>query len=141
MAYEAMPAPPLVGARYDGSRAGRGTSGPLAHIRRHRLLAPVRRQANGWPRARPADDRSAPQRLDVFPFFVGSGRSGTTLVRAIFDSHPDLAIPDEVSFVIRYARPHYALRYGWPRRFDAAACTDLILANASFRGGACRART
>jgi hypothetical protein len=74
-----------------------------------------------------------PQRLEVFPFFVGSGRSGTTLVRAVFDSHPDLAIPDEVSFVIRYARPHYALRYGWPRRFDAAACTELILANASFR--------
>jgi hypothetical protein len=72
-------------------------------------------------------------RLEVFPFFVGSGRSGTTLVRAVFDSHPDLAIPDEVSFVIRYARPHYALRYGWPRRFDVAACTDLILANAAFR--------
>ncbi|MGH8824259.1 MAG: sulfotransferase family protein [Jiangellaceae bacterium] len=75
----------------------------------------------------------ARRRLQVFPFFVGSGRSGTTLVRAVFDSHPDLAIPDEVSFVIRYARPHYAFRYGWPRRFDAAACTDLILANTAFR--------
>ncbi|MGH8773902.1 MAG: sulfotransferase [Jiangellaceae bacterium] len=72
-------------------------------------------------------------RQDVFPFFVGSGRSGTTLVRAIFDSHPELAIPDEVSFIIRFARPHYALRYGWPRRFDVAACADLILHNESFR--------
>ena len=72
-------------------------------------------------------------RLDVFPFFVGSGRSGTTLLRAIFDSHPQLAIPDEVSFVIRFARPHYAVRYGWPRRFDADACLALILGNAAFQ--------
>lgn len=69
----------------------------------------------------------------VFPFFVGCGRSGTTMLRAMFDSHPDLAVPDEVSFVIRLARPHYALRYGWPRRFDAARGADLIVANASWR--------
>jgi hypothetical protein len=69
----------------------------------------------------------------VFPFFVGCGRSGTTLLRAMFDSHPDLAVPDEVSFVIRLARPHYALRYGWPRRFDAGRAADLIVGNASWR--------
>ncbi len=69
----------------------------------------------------------------VFPFFVGCGRSGTTLLRAMFDSHPDLAVPDEVSFVIRLARPHYALRYGWPRRFDAGRAADLVVANASWR--------
>ncbi len=34
----------------------------------------------------------------TFPFFVGCPRSGTTLVRAIFNSHPDLAIPDETHF-------------------------------------------
>ena len=72
-------------------------------------------------------------RLDVFPFFVGSGRSGTTLLRAIFDSHPQLAIPDEVSFVIRFARPHHAVRYGWPGRFDPDACLALIFDNAAFQ--------
>src|SRR3954449_717520 len=35
----------------------------------------------------------------IFPFFVGAGRSGTTLVRAIFDAHPDMAVPDESNFV------------------------------------------
>jgi hypothetical protein len=76
---------------------------------------------------------SAEQAAPTFPFFVGCGRSGTTLLRAMFDARADLAIPDEVAFIIRYARPHYALRYGWPRRFDAAACVDLILADWSFR--------
>jgi hypothetical protein len=69
----------------------------------------------------------------VFPFFVGCGRSGTTLLRAMFDSHPDLAVPDEVSFVIRFARPHYARRYGWPGRYDPGAAADMVLANDSFR--------
>jgi hypothetical protein len=68
-----------------------------------------------------------------FPFFVGCGRSGTTLMRAMFDAHPDVAVPDEVAFIIRYARPHYAVQYGWPRRFDASRCTDLIVADSSFR--------
>src|SRR5437773_2157684 len=40
-------------------------------------------------------------RLSVFPFFVGCGRSGTTLVRAIFSSHPQLAIPPESHFLAR----------------------------------------
>jgi Sulfotransferase family len=73
----------------------------------------------------------APGVLPVFPFFVGSGRSGTTLLRAIFDSHPELAVPDEVSFIIRLSRPHYARRYGWPREFRADSCVDLLLANGS----------
>ena len=32
-----------------------------------------------------------------FAFFVGTNGSGTTLHRAIFDSHPDLSIPGEAS--------------------------------------------
>jgi hypothetical protein len=35
-----------------------------------------------------------------FPFIVGRGRSGTTLLRAMFDSHPDVAIPPESHFVV-----------------------------------------
>jgi hypothetical protein len=39
------------------------------------------------------------------PFFiVGCGRSGTTLVRAMLDQHPDLAIPLESLFMIDYLR-------------------------------------
>lgn len=39
----------------------------------------------------------------VFPFIVGIGRSGTTLLRAILDSHPDLAIPAESDFIVQMA--------------------------------------
>jgi hypothetical protein len=33
------------------------------------------------------------------PFIVGVGRSGTTLLRLMLDSHPDMAIPDETYFI------------------------------------------
>jgi hypothetical protein len=33
-----------------------------------------------------------------FPYIVGVDRSGTTLLRAMLASHPDLAIPDEANF-------------------------------------------
>jgi Sulfotransferase family len=36
----------------------------------------------------------------VFPFIVGSPRSGTTLLRAMFDSHSMLAIPPESYFIV-----------------------------------------
>jgi len=42
--------------------------------------------------------------MDPFPFFVGTNGSGTTLHRAIFDSHPDLAIPGESRFIVRLSR-------------------------------------
>lgn len=55
---------------------------------------------------RPAVDRPP------FPYIVGSGRSGTSLLRAMLDSHPDMAIPNETHFVVsggrrrgRYERP------------------------------------
>jgi len=38
-----------------------------------------------------------------FPFFVGCGRSGTTLVRALVGAHPDMAIPPESHFVVAQA--------------------------------------
>lgn len=41
---------------------------------------------------------------DVFPFIVGCGRSGTTLLRAMLDSHPRLAIPPESYFVVPLLR-------------------------------------
>ncbi len=38
------------------------------------------------------------------PFIVGSGRCGSTLLRLMLDSHPQLAIPDETHFVPQLAR-------------------------------------
>ena len=43
-------------------------------------------------------DKQAPDRKPV-PFIVGVGRSGTTMLRLMLDSHPDLAIPPETHFV------------------------------------------
>ena len=37
---------------------------------------------------------------EPFPFIVARGRSGTTLLRAMFDSHPDMAVPPESHFVV-----------------------------------------
>lgn len=48
----------------------------------------------------------------VFPFFVGCGRSGTTMVRAIFNAHPALAVPSESWFIPTLARR--ARRYAGP---------------------------
>ena len=38
------------------------------------------------------------------PFIVGSPRSGTTLLRMMLDSHPDVAIPNETHFIGPVAR-------------------------------------
>lgn len=45
--------------------------------------------------------------LRIFPYFVGAGRSGTTLLRAMFDSHPEIAIPNESGFIVRLARERH----------------------------------
>jgi hypothetical protein len=41
--------------------------------------------------------------LEPFPFIVARGRSGTTLLRAMFDSHPDMAVPPESHFLTQLA--------------------------------------
>jgi hypothetical protein len=81
----------------------------------------------------PVDDSLMGLPRPPFPFLVGCGRSGTTLLRAMFDAHADVCVPDEVAFVVRYARPHRAMQYGWPRRFDAGRCVELIVGDSSFR--------
>lgn len=40
----------------------------------------------------------------VFPFFFCFGRSGGSLVRAMFNAHPDMAVPEESFFVAEMAR-------------------------------------
>ena len=68
------------------------TLNPL-EIRRRRLrrLREERREAR---RARKRAKRPAPM-----PFVVGVNRSGTTLLRMMLDSHPELAIPPETHFL------------------------------------------
>lgn len=59
-----------------------------------------------------------------FPFIVGSARSGTTLLRALLDSHPALAIPPESYFVVTLARR--AERYLTAGGFDGELfCSDV----------------
>jgi hypothetical protein len=54
---------------------------------------------------RPGEAEAPP----VFAFFVGCGRSGTSLLRAIFDSHPDVNVPRDTYFILNLAsrRRHY----------------------------------
>jgi hypothetical protein len=40
-----------------------------------------------------------PPDVIVFPFLVGCWRSGTTLLRSVFDSHPLVAVPDETNLL------------------------------------------
>ena len=62
-----------------------------------------------------------------FPFVVGCNRSGTTLLRAMLDSHPDLGVPPEAYFTIGALRGATG-----GASFDAAALLDVIAADRSF---------
>ncbi|MDQ4133851.1 MAG: sulfotransferase, partial [Actinomycetota bacterium] len=53
--------------------------------------------------------------LPAFPFVVGVGRSGTTLLRSILNAHPDLAVVNESRFVVWMA--DHEVRYNGTR-FD-----------------------
>lgn len=61
--------------------------------------------------------------MDVFPFFVGNPRSGTTLLRAMFDSHSEMAVPWESFFILSLATKRD--RYEKPEGF----ATDLFIAD------------
>lgn len=58
----------------------------------------------------------------VFPFLLGCPRSGTTLLRVIMDSHPEMAVPPESHFIAKlgHARKRYEGRgaEGWDRLAD-----------------------
>jgi hypothetical protein len=61
-----------------------------------------------------------------FVFVVGCGRSGTTLFRAMLDSHPLMAVPPESYFVAEMA--------GSRGRYDGAGRFDLDRFRADLRG-------
>ena len=69
--------------------------------------------------------------LTPFLIFVGSGRSGTTLFRNIFDAHPDLAMTHEAHFIAPMAqhRQRYELRPG----VDIDRFVADLYANPNFR--------
>jgi hypothetical protein len=55
-------------------------------------------------------------KVQTFPFFVGCDRSGTTLVRSIFDSHSNLSIPGESYFIAGLNRKRKS--YETPQGFN-----------------------
>jgi len=69
-------------------------------------------------------------RQNVFPVFVGSGRSGTTLLRTIFDGHPELAVANEPQFMGTVARQRSRLESGG---FDATSFLEVIDKNPNYR--------
>lgn len=59
-----------------------------------------------------------------FPFIVACGRSGTTLLRAVLDSHPEMAIPPETKFIMEFLE--HRRRYERPDGFDTDRFVDEV---------------
>jgi hypothetical protein len=67
----------------------------------------------------------------AFPFLVARGRSGTTLLRAMFDAHPSMAIPGESHFVVQFATRRE--RYEASASFDVDGFTRDLFDHWAFR--------
>jgi hypothetical protein len=65
-----------------------------------------------------------------FPIVVGCGRSGTTLVRALLDAHPEIAVPYESYFPVWFAKQRH--RYELASGFAVDRFLDDFLAHESF---------
>ena len=61
----------------------------------------------------------------AFPFIVGCGRSGTTLVRAVLDANPLIAVPPESFFIVDLAKHR-------DEPFTASAFVDDLLVHDRF---------
>ncbi len=70
-------------------------------------------------------------RVAPFPFIVARGRSGTTLLRAMLDAHPDMAVPNESHFVVQFAKRR--ARYETPAGLDVERFTRDLLDHWAFR--------
>lgn len=71
--------------------------------------------------------------VSIFPFFVGCGRSGTTLLRSIFNAHPEIAVPYEAHFVVTLGDPAPRARYELEDGFAVEAFVADLSAQFSFR--------
>ncbi len=69
--------------------------------------------------------------LPPFPLVVGSGRSGTTLLRNILDSHPEMAMAHEAHFVAPMARRRH--RYRTSNGFGLEVFVGDLYRNSNFR--------
>jgi hypothetical protein len=69
-------------------------------------------------------------RQPVFPIFVGSGRSGTTLLRTIFDAHSRLAVANEPQFMGTAARQRKRLE---ANGFDMDEFLKVVVSNPNYR--------
>lgn len=67
----------------------------------------------------------------AFPFIVGCGRSGTTLLRSMLDSHPNMAIPPETYFTLRLAANRR--RYEGRGRFATGLFLDDLCRTGGYR--------
>jgi Sulfotransferase family len=67
---------------------------------------------------------------EPFPFVVARGRSGTTLLRAILNAHPELAVPGETTMIAKFG-PHRS-RYEAPGGFDVERLADDLIADTAF---------
>lgn len=68
---------------------------------------------------------------ELFPFIVGSARSGTTLIREMLDTHPRLAVPPESHFLVPIARER--ARYESDGGVDVDALSADLRAHERFR--------
>jgi hypothetical protein len=64
-------------------------------------------------------ENAMPVETVPFPFIVGNPRSGTTLLRAMFDSHPEMAVPWESYFVTQLK--NQVARYEGGNGFNSSA--------------------
>lgn len=78
--------------------------------KKEKSLLKLAKLSNIFPRKNPVEAPS--EILDSLPFFIiSSGRSGTTLLASILDSHPQILIPPE-QFVMHKVIAKYKL-YNW----------------------------
>jgi hypothetical protein len=68
-------------------------------------------------RTAPAQTQASADALAPFPFIVARGRSGTTLLRAMLDANPRMAVPPESHFLVRMGKTRR--RYERPGGFAA----------------------